>query len=161
MHATIKETNRALIPHTLTKKSAPVKAKTKPSTEVVGPAKPAPHDSDSDGEDQPSSFFSLDSEDSKTGVPEFAPKKLSLPPPMAANSDHSKNFEASRSTVHMSQGLTGNSMFRARVDSQNVPLQFKASAQDVYPSHDAGPGPADMSSYTEQFDKDDDEDEVS
>lgn len=158
VHAAIKETNRTLIPHTLTKKPAPVKAKASSSKEVVGPPKPALHDSDSEGEDQPSSFFSLDSGDSKTStVPGFSSKKLSLPPPIAANSDLDKNFvsEASRPTVHVSQNLTGNSMFRKDVDSQNAPLQFKASVQDMYPSYGAGPAPTDTSSSTEQFDKDD------
>ncbi|XP_062618917.1 uncharacterized protein LOC134280520 [Saccostrea cucullata] len=144
IHATIKEKNRALIPHTLTKKPAPqafnVMSSSHPK-EAVGPPKPEKHDSDSEGEDQPSSFFSLSSEDSKKPfVSGFLMKKMSLPPPISANDNQSQSF-ISRTTcpaVNMTLNTGEPSLFSETADFQNAPMMFKESAQDGFHSPFSG-----------------------
>ncbi|XP_061164287.1 proline-rich protein PRCC-like [Saccostrea echinata] len=158
IHATIKEKNRALIPHTLTKKQVPqaihVKSSSSPK-EAVGPPKPDQHDSDSEGEDQPSSFFSLGSDDNrKTLVSGFSLKKMSLPPPVSANANESQNFisGASRPTVNVTLNNGEPSLFSGSTDPQYAPIQFKESAQNVFHSSFSEPISMDTST-TEQFDE--------
>lgn len=164
-HASIKETNRALIPHTLTKKQ-PAAPAPKPSTqpskkEVVGPAKPSQEDSDSDGEDQPSNFFSFGDNDTHT-VSGLSSKKLSLPPPMVA-SEHLVSGVV-RPSVNVSQDLAGGSVLGRSVDPQSGALQFRASyssTQGVCQPHMAGPIPMETSMAAEEIEQGSDETEVS
>ncbi|XP_078313521.1 proline-rich protein PRCC-like [Crassostrea virginica] len=125
-HASIKETNRALIPHTLTKKqTAPPKAlKKPPGTVVVGPPKPGQQDSDSDGEDQPASFFSLDSTDNTTTtLPGFSSKKLSLPPPVVASANQTENL-----VLGSSSSLRDSAAFGGSVQAGPVPMETSFAA---------------------------------
>ncbi|XP_052696503.1 proline-rich protein PRCC-like [Crassostrea angulata] len=162
-HASIKETNRALIPHTLTKKQ-PAAPAPKPSTqpskkEVVGPAKPGQEDSDSDGEDQPSNFFSFGDNDTHT-VSGLSSKKLSLPPPMVA-SEHLVSGVV-RPSVNVSQDLAGGSVLGRSVDLQSGVLQFRASyssTQGVYQPHIAGPIPMETSMAAAEIEQGSDETE--
>uniref|UniRef100_K1QLL4 Proline-rich protein PRCC n=1 Tax=Magallana gigas TaxID=29159 RepID=K1QLL4_MAGGI len=162
-HASIKETNRALIPHTLTKKQ-PAAPAPKPSTqpskkEVVGPAKPGQEDSDSDGEDQPSNFFSFGDNDTHT-VSGLSSKKLSLPPPMVA-SEHLVSGVV-RPSVNVSQDLAGGSVLGRSVDPQSGALQFRASyssTQGVYQPHIAGPIPMETSMAAAEIEQGSDETE--
>lgn len=164
-HASIKETNRTLIPHTLTKKQ-PAAPAPKPSTqpskkEVVGPAKPGQEDSDSDGEDQPSNFFSFGDNDTHT-VSGLSSKKLSLPPPMVA-SEHLVSGVV-RPSVNVSQDLAGGSVLGRSVDPRSGVLQFGASyssTQGVYQPHIAGPIPMETSMAAEEIEQGSDETEVS
>lgn len=162
-HASIKETNRALIPHTLTKKQ-PAAPAPKPSTqpskkEVVGPAKPGQEDSDSDGEDQPSNFFSFGDNDTHT-VSGLSSKKLSLPPPMVA-SEHLVSGVV-RPSVNVSQDLAGGSVLGRSVDPRSGVLQFGASyssTQGDYQPHIAGPIPMETSMAAEEIEQGSDETE--
>ena len=125
-HASIKETNRALIPHTLTKKqTAPPKAlKKPPGTVVVGPPKPGQQDSDSDGEDQPASFFSLDSTDNTTTtLPGFSSKKLSLPPPVVASANQTENL-----VLGSSSSLRDSAAFGGSVQAGPLPMETSLAA---------------------------------
>lgn len=162
-HASIKETNRALIPHTLTKKqpAAPTpKPSTRPSKkEIVGPAKPGQEDSDSDGEDQPANFFSFGNDDTHT-VSGLSSKKLSLPPPMVA-SEHLVSGVV-RPSVNVSQDLAGGSVLGRSVDPRSGVLQFGASyssTQGVYQPHIAGPIPMETSMAAEEIEQGSDETE--
>lgn len=146
-HASIKETNRALIPHTLTKKqTAPPKALKKPlGTAMVGPPKPGQQDSDSDGEDQPASFFSLDSQDNTTPtLPGFSSKKLSLPPPVVASANQTENL-----VLGSSSSLRDSAAFGGSVDSQRGSF-----------SSQAGPVPMETSLAAGNFEHGSDETEV-
>ena len=146
-HASIKETNRALIPHTLTKKqTAPPKALKKPlGTAMVGPQKPGQQDSDSDGEDQPASFFSLDSQDNTTPtLPGFSSKKLSLPPPVVASANQTENL-----VLGSSSSLRDSAAFGGSVDSQRGSF-----------SSQAGPVPMETSLAAGNFEHGSDETEV-
>lgn len=164
-HASIKETNRSLIPHTLTKKQ-PAAPTPKPSNrpakkEIVGPAKPGQEDSDSDGEDQPSNFFSIGDNDTPS-VSGLSSKKLSLPPPMVA-SEHLVSGGV-RPSVNVSQDLAGGSVLGRNVDPQSGALQFRtsySSTQDVYQPHMAGPIPMETSMAAEEIEQGSDETEVS
>lgn len=164
-HASIKETNRSLIPHTLTKKQ-PAAPTPKPSNrpakkEIVGPAKPGQEDSDSDGEDQPSNFFSIGDNDTPS-VSGLSSKKLSLPSPMVA-SEHLVSGGV-RPSVNVSQDLVGGSVLGRNVDPQSGALQFRASyssTQDVYQPHIAGPIPMETSMAAEEIEQGSDETEVS
>lgn len=162
-HASIKETNRALIPHTLTKKqpAAPLpKPSTRPSKkEIVGPAKPGQEDSDSDGEGQPSNFFSIGDNDTPT-VSGLSSKKLSLPPPMVA-SEHLVSGGV-RPSVNVSQDLAGGSVLGRSVDPQSGALQFQASyssTQGVYQPHMVGSIPMETSMAAEEIEQGSDETE--
>lgn len=159
-HASIKETNRALIPHTLTKKQPAPKPSTQTSKkEIVGPPKPTQEDSDSDGEDQPSNFFSIGDNDTPA-VSGLSAKKLSLPPPVVT-SEHLISGGV-RPYVNVSQDMAGGSALGRNVDPQSGLLQFKASfpsSQGVFQPHLAGPTPMETSLAADEFEQGSDETE--